>query len=412
MRQMKDIGLDIIEYVPLNWKVKRLKYFCTIETGNQDTQNSDPDAEYPFYVRSPIIERCSKYTFDGEGILIAGDGAGAGRIFHHAYGKYAVHQRVYRLANFYGIDSSFLFYYLSALFNKQMDKGSAQSTVPSVRLPMLTNFPVIHPATIDEQNIIATFLDRKCSEIDALVTDIQNEIETLGEYKRSIITEAVTKGLNPDVEMKDSGVEFIGDIPIHWEIRRIKSLGTFRNGLTYNPNDLCDENNGILVLRSSNVKDGKISFTDNLYVSCKVPSDLIVKDGDILICSRNGSRELVGKCAIIENIHATFGAFMMIFRCEFPRYLYYALNSDIFKYYLSSFFTSTINQLTGLNFGNMKIAFCPNKIEREKIIEYLDYKCSEIENIISEKKQQIATLEEYKKSLIYECVTGKKEVVL
>lgn len=175
MRKMKDSGVDIIGYVPINWKIKRLKYICAIETGNQDTQNSDSDAEYPFYVRSPIIERCSRYTFDGEGILIAGDGAGAGRIFHHAFGKYAVNQRVYRLANFYDINSSFLFYYLSNLFNKQMDKGSAQSTVPSVRLPMLTNFLVVHPLLIDDQKKIATLLYRKCSEIDALATDIQDE---------------------------------------------------------------------------------------------------------------------------------------------------------------------------------------------------------------------------------------------
>ncbi len=100
MREMKDSGKDIIGLVPRDWKEKRLKYLCTVQTGNEDTQNADPDGEYPFYVRSPIIERCVRYTFEGEGILVAGDGAGAGRIFHHVNGKYAVHQRVYRLANF------------------------------------------------------------------------------------------------------------------------------------------------------------------------------------------------------------------------------------------------------------------------------------------------------------------------
>ncbi|MDE6788142.1 MAG: restriction endonuclease subunit S, partial [Ruminococcus sp.] len=130
----------------------------------------------------------------------------------------------------------------------------------------------------------------------------------------------------------------------------------------------------------------------------------------ILICSRNGSRELIGKNAIIKNLNATFGAFMMIFRSESPEYLYYVLNSHVFSYYLGTFFTSTINQLTGFNFGNMKVAFCPNVCEQQKIVEYLDKKCIEIDGIITEKKQQVETIEKYKKSLIFEYVTGKKEV--
>ncbi|MDE6520221.1 MAG: restriction endonuclease subunit S [Ruminococcus sp.] len=263
---------------------------------------------------------------------------------------------------------------------------------------------------LEEQQKIADFLDEKCNEICKIIYDIQQQIETLEQYKRSVITEAVTKGLNPDVEMRDSGIEFIGKVPKHWEIRRMKTLGTVRNGLTYTPQDICDENEGTLVLRSSNVQNGKISLNDNVYVSCAIKSDLMVKYGDILICSRNGSRELIGKNAIIKNLNATFGAFMMIFRSESPEYLYYVLNSHVFSYYLGTFFTSTINQLTGFNFGNMKVAFCPNVCEQQKIVEYLDKKCIEIDGIITEKKQQIETIEEYKKSLIFEYVTGKKEI--
>ena len=177
--------------------------------------------------------------------------------------------------------------------------------------------------------------------------------------------------------------------------------------------DLTDENKGTLVLRSSNVKNGEIVFEDNVYVSCSIRPELKVKQGDILICSRNGSRDLVGKNAIIsDDIEASFGAFMMIFRCTFPKYMYYVLNSAIFSYYLGSFFTSTINQLTGNNFGNMKIVFCDNEAEQNQIVKYLDKKCTEIEGTIVEKKKQLEILEQYKKSLIYEYVTGKKEVIL
>ncbi len=342
---------------------------------------------------------------------MAGDGAGAGRVFHHALGKYAVHQRVYRLYNF-KVNSNFLFYYISNLFPSVMDKGSAQSTVPSVRLPMLLNFEVCFPPLAEQQRI-ADFLDEKCGEIDSICSDIQKQIDILNDYKKSVITEAVTKGLNPKAKLKDSGIEWIGKIPEGWVTRRLKELGKVRNGLTYSPTDICDSDEGYLVLRSSNIKDGKLSFEDNVFVSCRIPHELIVQKGDILICSRNGSRKLIGKNAIIEDIgngRITYGAFMMIFRTKYPKYIYYILNSGIFSYYLGSFFTSTINQLTGFDFGNMAVPFCTDDEEQKAIADYLDEKCSEIDATIADKQRQLETLDEYKKSLIFEYVTGKKEV--
>ena len=184
-------GIEWIGEVPEGWSIKRLKFLCTIQTGNQDTQDANPDGDFPFYVRSPLIERSNKYSFDGEGILMAGDGAGAGRVFHHAFGKYAVHQRVYRLANIKNIKSDFLFYFMSSLFCKEMDRGSAQSTVPSVRLPMLQNFNICIPSS-EEQDSIKSYLDSKCSEIDSLIALKRQKIESLNAYKKSVIYEAVT----------------------------------------------------------------------------------------------------------------------------------------------------------------------------------------------------------------------------
>jgi len=188
---MRNSGIDWIGNIPKHWQMKRLKFMCEIQTGNQDTQDAEQDGEYPFYVRSPKVEHSNKYSFEGEGILMAGDGAGAGRVFHHAFGKYAVHQRVYRLSSFDDIDTTFLFHYISNLFCKVMDMGSAQSTVPSVRLPMLQNFVVCIPS-IEEQQHIATYLDTKCSEIDSLIALKQAKIEELKEYKKSVIYEYVT----------------------------------------------------------------------------------------------------------------------------------------------------------------------------------------------------------------------------
>ena len=265
---------------------------------------------------------------------------------------------------------------------------------------------------IKKQQQIADFLDDKIGKIDKILKDLNKQIEILNNYKKSIITEAVTKGLDINVEYKNSGIDWIGNIPKKWQIKRLKYLGTSRNGLTYSPENIVDEDNGILVLRSSNIQSGKLDYHDNVYVNCKVPVNLLLKKNDLLICSRNGSRNLIGKNALIDNssIGNTFGAFMCVFRGEYNKYIYYIMNSYLFDNYLNSFLTSTINQLTNSNLGNIKVPFTYDIIEQQKIISYLDDKCSNIDKTIQIKKNQIDKLENYKKSLIYEYVTGKKRV--
>ena len=212
--------------------------------------------------------------------------------------------------------------------------------------------------------------------------------------------------------MKDSGIEWIGDIPAEWKVVKMKHLGKCRNGLTYSPENLVSSEDGILVLRSSNIKDGRLIFTDNVYVNIEVREELLVKAGDILICSRNGSRALIGKNALIpEGLYASFGAFMMIFRCQSPEYVQMILNSSVFSYYLGTFLTSTINQLTAENFNNMQIVYCQDEREQKEITAYLEQKCSEIDTLIAKKTALLEEMETYKKSVIYEYVTGKKEVI-
>lgn len=188
---LRETGIDIVGKIPAHWGIRRLKFLCDISTGNQDTQDAEPEGEYPFYVRSPIVERSNHYTYDGEGILMAGDGAGAGRVFHHAFGKYAIHQRVYCLHNFRDIETRYLYHYMSNLFSIEMDKGSAKSTVPSVRLPMLLNFRICLPPK-EEQIAIADYLDTKAREMDSVITEKIGLIDDLEAYKRSLIYETVT----------------------------------------------------------------------------------------------------------------------------------------------------------------------------------------------------------------------------
>ena len=190
--KMKDSGIEWIGEVPENWNLLRFRLLCRISTGDSDTQDAEPDGEYPFYVRSPQVERRSKFTCEGDAILMAGDGAGAGRVFHHVDGKYAVHQRVYIFNQFNKVvDSNYLYQFMRIMFPQRMNMGSAQSTVPSVRLHMIQNFVVPIPS-IDEQRTIASYLDTETAKIDVRIDKRRKQIALLQEYKQALITDAVT----------------------------------------------------------------------------------------------------------------------------------------------------------------------------------------------------------------------------
>lgn len=273
----------------------------------------------------------------------------------------------------------------------------------------LKKIPLVIPP-YPEQQVIADFLDCKCGLIDNTIEKQKSVIEKLRLYKQSVITEAVTKGLDPTVKMKPSGIEWIGEIPEVWDVRKLKDIGEAIIGLTYSPAEVSDA--GILVLRSSNIQNGKIVFDDNVYVNRKIQDKLITKVGDILICSRNGSRALIGKCAYIDKTTAghSFGVFMTIYRSVYNRFLFRVLNSAIFSFHIATFLTSTINQLTSSNLNSIQIPL-PQLAEQQAISDYLDAKCTAIDNLINVKQKLIDKLIDYKKSLIFECVTGKREVM-
>lgn len=188
---LKDSDIDIVGSVGKTWTIKRLKYLCKIQTGSQDTQDAVDEGHYPFYVRSPIVERIDKYVFDGEAVLMAGDGVGAGRIFHYVNDKFGCHQRVYIINSFKHVIGKFLYYYMQSFFSLEVEKGSAKSTVDSIRLPMLQNFLVCYP-TIAEQNNIVEYLDKKCADIDDVISTKEKQLDTIQQHKKSLIYEYVT----------------------------------------------------------------------------------------------------------------------------------------------------------------------------------------------------------------------------
>ena len=265
--------------------------------------------------------------------------------------------------------------------------------------------------SLPEQTRIAAFLDREIAKIDALVAEQQRLIDLLKEKRQAIISHAVTKGLNPAAPMKPSGIEWLGDVPAHWDIKRLKYLGEAITGLTYDPANIVNEGEGILVLRSSNVQNGIVVFDDNVYVSSAVPNELITRRGDILICSRNGSRALIGKNALLdgESIGVTYGAFMTVLRSKHFYYLHCILNSPVFDYQSSAFMTSTINQLTIGILDNIEVPWPPES-ERISIGLHVREWTLKIDTLTAEAQRAIDLLQERRTALISAAVTGQIDV--
>ena len=208
------------------------------------------------------------------------------------------------------------------------------------------------------------------------------------------------------LEYRPSGAPWIGEVPTHWEIRRLKNVGIAKIGLTYSPSNLVDENNGNLVLRASNIQNGRIVYEDNVFVNSAIPSQMILRQGDILICSRSGSRDLIGKNAMIDCDAEgfAFGAFMTVFRSEYNKYVYYVFNSGLFQYHVGLFGTSTVNQITLEILLDLNIPLPPLP-EQRAIARYLDYVDGRIQRYIRAKERLIELLEEQKRAVINQAVT-------
>ena len=287
--------------------------------------------------------------------------------------------------------------------------NSVGVSYPAINASDLSRIPAVEPP-FEEQQAIARFLDFKTAQIDSLIAKQKLLLEKLAEKRTSLISHAVTKGLDPTVAMKDSKAEWLGLIPKDWTETKVKFLGELILGLTYSPADVVSDT-GTLVLRSSNVQDGKISLEDCVYVSCDIPKKVITKCDDILICSRNGSRALIGKCVLLtEDVsNQAFGAFMTVLRSQHARFLYYVLNSTLFKFQSGRFLTSTINQLTTQTLGDFEIALPPEE-SQVKIVRYLDTVTAAIDSQCGKAQSVIDRLTEYRSALITNAVTGKIDV--
>lgn len=280
----------------------------------------------------------------------------------------------------------------------------------STRYEKMKRIAIPYP-TRSEQQKIAAFLDEKMSHIDSIILQTKESIEAFKAYKQALITETVTKGLNPDVKMKDSGIECIGGIPEHWAVSKLKRFSRIRYGLG-EPPKLSED--GLPIIRATNIERGKI-VTNNL-IKAKledIPStkDVLLKYGDILIV-RSGA--YAGDVALVskewEGALAGYDMIISLFDIN-PKFVSYALLSDYIlkaQLYLSRM-RSAQPHLNAEDVGKVQIVI-PSLAEQQQIAAFLDEKTAHIDSLIADKEKMVQELQEYKKSLIYEYVTGKKEV--
>ena len=187
----KDSGVEWLGEVPEHWGLRRLRSLVSIETGGRDTVNRQDDGEYPFFVRSQTIERIDSWSFDGEAVLTAGDGVGVGKVFHYFSGKFDYHQRVYKFSDFRDILGRYFFHYLRSMLRHEVLRGTAKSTVDSLRLPMLQRFSVARPS-LPEQSAIVSSIDKATANIESAIERARDQIDLLSEYRTRLIADVVT----------------------------------------------------------------------------------------------------------------------------------------------------------------------------------------------------------------------------
>lgn len=266
---------------------------------------------------------------------------------------------------------------------------------------------------LPEQQAIADYLDDKCAQINNITATINEQIEVLKQYKKSVITEAVTKGLDPNAPMKDSGVEWIGQIPEKWSIKKLKYI--LKTRLQYGANETGLEYDEDLprYIRITDIIDN--SLKENISkqsLSEELSEGYILQDKDILF-ARSGAT--VGKTFLYKKVYGkcAFAGYLIrasINKLNYPEFIYYFTQSNSYENWKNQIFI----QATIQNIGADKYYFLPIPIptlpEQQAIANYLDDKCAQIDAVIADKQAQLEILAAYKKSLIYECVTGKKSV--
>lgn len=434
MREMKDSGVEWIGEIPKDWKCCKVKYSTsfvgsgtTPTSSNQDFYDGDINwiQSGDLYktvvvdtVEKKLTEKALKsfsalHIYQAPFIIMAMYGASVGNT---AFSKIdaCCNQACCCIKNNEFFNLKFMFYWLDFAQIDFLGRAIG-GTQPNISQDKIKNQYIVKPS-LEEQQQIADYLDTQCSEIDATAEDIQKEIALLEDYKKSVITEAMTKGLNPDAEMKDSGIAWIGDIPKDWDLLKIGYVTKEISDIDhYMPSD-SDDIDKVPYLMIGDLKENisQIDFESCKYISKKVYRALSIKSkpekGNVIfaryatigtVCFVDSEKQLLVSyaCLTVKANELIKG-----------RFLFYYFKSNAFLEEVSQYVKSNTQGNIGKESLIRAKIVVPKLKEQTQIISYLDSKCSEIDAIIADKKRQRGILAEYKKSLIYEYVTGKKEV--
>lgn len=403
--KMKPSGFDYLGDIPINWDAKRFKYCVQICNGGEYADIEVEEGGYPVIGSGGEFARASKYCYCGESVLLGRKGTIDKPLYvNDAF--WCVDTMFYTKAK-PGMDPKFLYY---CALGFRFDYYATATALPSMTQKDLGSEMIAVPPT-HEQRAIADFLDARCAKIDSVIADIEKQIETLQKYKKSLITEAVTKGLDQSAPMKDSGFDWVSHIPTTWSVDRLGNISHLRNGYVGPTKDiLVDE--GEPYIQSLHVKNGRIVFGDDFYVTAAWGKHhpKIVK-GDILLVQTGE----IGQIALVDekydgcNCHALIICSPDMARI-YPAYLLYYLMSSVGNSQLMIYETgTTLKHLNSTKIKNAKVIIPPVEVQKE-ISEHLDAKTKQIDAIIETKRKQVETMLSHKKSMIYEYVTGKKRV--
>lgn len=432
---MKNSGIEWIGNIPNDWGCIKSKYVAITYTGNsiKDDEKSlyeNPTDAIPYIATKNIdvntaqidktdilfIKNTDKsfVRASSKDILMCVEGGSAGRK------KTFLNEDVCfvnKLCCFHSININpkYLYYIMSSPHYESEFNLNITGLIGGVSRSKLDNFILPNP-TRELQRDIVKYLDEKCGKINELIANQEKQIEKLKEYKQSVITEAVTKGLDKSVPMKDSGIEWIGKIPAHWGIKRAKFIAnSFSKGSGITKEDIVVEGD------SPCVRYGEIyTKYDGSFDECftrtnlnKVSSPQYFSYGDILFVCTGELVEEIGKNVVYlgkDNCLAG-GDIIVMKHKQNPLYLSYTLNSYISQCQKSCNKAKLkVVHISAGDVGNVFIAI-PSIEEQANIANFLKVKCDGIDRLIAIKQEKIEKLQEYKKSLIYEYVTGKKEVV-
>ena len=418
MREAKSSGIAWIGTIPKCWETDKLKYHLR----RNEPRNPGDVVVLSLYRELGVIpkdsrddnhnvtsEDTSKYKYVRPGDFVINKmKAWQGSVAVSEYeGIVSPAYFVYEFTDD-TIFKRYFHYLLRSCYKDEFMRLSGGIRVGQWDLPAdaLENTPILIPP-MDEQCRIADFLDAKCAEIDALTADIQSQIDTLELYKRSVITETVTKGLNPDAETKDSGIEWVGAIPAHWSIHPVYNyFGERKNKNSFgNEDNLLSLSYGRVIRKDINTSDGLLPESFNTYNIVEA-GDIIIRPTDLQNDKRSLRTGLVKEHGIITSAYIDLCPLKQVD----SRYFHFLLHAyDVMKV----FYNMGNGVRQGLNYSEFSrlMVFEPPYEEQVAMADYLENKVTEVDAIIEQKKEQMAVLDAYKRSLIFEYVTGKKEVI-